>query len=244
MNQMKIKKVYTLMKKDIVTCFTDKNILIMITMPVLFCMFYTMIMSGHENVTDSGFILVLCSLFNLSITPVSILPALIADEKDKGTLITLYRAGVRNREFICAKMGAVMIITLLTAIIMFWTTRADTHIFLIYLILTLMVSAVLLPAGAIVAVLAKDQISANVYSTLPVLVFMTCPVLSFEADVCKQFSKILPTNIIVEILFHNVKEEVLITKGGLISILVCFLWFVLGVSIFFYFYKKKGIGVN
>ena len=74
---MKIKKVYTLMKKDIITCFTDKNIIIMIVMPVLFCIFYTMIMT----VTGSGYILMLCSLFNLSITPICVLPALIADER-------------------------------------------------------------------------------------------------------------------------------------------------------------------
>ncbi|MDE6760700.1 MAG: hypothetical protein K2J90_08470 [Lachnospiraceae bacterium] len=237
---MKIKKVYTLMKKDIITCFTDKNILIMIAMPVLFCIFYTMIMT----VTGSGYILMLCSLFNLSITPVCILPALIADEKDKGTLITLYRAGVRNREFICAKMGTVIIITLVMAGGMFWTTRADTQSFFLYLILNLIVSAALLPAGAIVAVLAKDQISANVYSTLPVLIFMTCPALSVEADVCKQFSKILPTNVIVEILFRNEKEAVLFTRDGLISILVCFLWFVLEALIFLYLYKRKGIGLD
>ena len=50
------------------------------------------------TVTGSGYILMLCSLFNLSITPVCILPALIADEKDKGTLITLYRAGVHKKQ--------------------------------------------------------------------------------------------------------------------------------------------------
>lgn len=237
---MKIKKVYTLMKKDIITCFTDKNIIIMIVMPVLFCIFYTMIMT----VTGSGYILMLCSLFNLSITPICVLPALIADEKDKGTLITLYRAGVCNREFICAKIGTVMVITLIVASIMFWTTWANAQSFFVYLVLNLIVSAALIPAGAIVAVLAKDQISANVYSTLPVLIFMACPALSVESDVCKQFSKILPTNVIVEILFHNVKEEVLFTRDGLISILVCFLWFVLEMSIFLYLYKRKGIGVN
>lgn len=236
---MKLKRIYTLMKKDIVTCFTDKTTLIMLALPIFFCIFCTMVMVALSD----GYILTLCSMFNLAITPVCILPTLIAEEKDKGTIVTLYRAGVSNKEFITAKIGAVMMITFVMAVLMFFVTHADTRALFVYLLLNMMVAAALVPIGAIVAVFAKDQNSANVYSTLPVLILMVCPAFALEADVCKQFSKILPTNVISAVVFDYLKEPVAFTKECTVSLVVCFLWFLLGSAVFLYLYKKKGLGV-
>lgn len=236
---MKPKRLYTLMKKDIVTCFTDKTTLIMLAMPVFFCVFCTMTM---ESLRD-GYILILCSIFNLSLTSICILPTLIADEKDKGTIIILYRAGVSNREFVGAKVGVVMMLTFVIALLMFFATHADTRALFVYLILNMMAAATLIPIGAIVAIFAKDQNSANVYSTLPILIFMLCPAFALESDVCKQFSKILPTNMIPAILFDYLKGPVPFTREFVFSLVVCLIWFFIGCVVFLYLYKKKGLGV-
>lgn len=238
------KRIYTLMKKDLVTCFTNKTILLMLVTPLFFCIFYSWILEnrGFGNDMEQYFVLLLCCQFNLSIMPVSMLPTLIAEEKEKGTIETLYRAGVRNREFICAKMAAVMIVMIGMSMIMFVVTKTSPAYLLLYLLLHILIALVLLPIGLIVAVIAGDQNSANVYSTVPVVVLMVCPAFSYEVGVLKRLSAFLPTNAISAILIPYIEKSVLFSRAGVLSVVCCTVWFILGMYIFHFFYRKTGLG--
>lgn len=247
------KKIITLMKKDIITCFTNKSALMMLITPLFFCLFYTWICADRDVHMAKYFVLLLACQFNLSIAPVSILPTLIAEEKEAETMGILYRTGVGKKEFLCAKMAAVMVIMLVESLLMFLFTKMPPAFLLPYLLLHILIAVALLPVGLIVAVIAKDQNSANVYSTIPVIVLMACPVFSYELDVLRQLSAFLPTYALSEILVSYVEKSALhagsgifiekpvwLTGSGVLAIICCVLWFCLGTCVFFRMYRKKG----
>lgn len=240
------KKIIILMKKDIITCFTNKSALMMLITPLFFCLFYTWICADRDVHMAKYFVLLLACQFNLSIAPVSILPTLIAEEKEAETMGILYRTGVGKKEFLCAKMAAVMVIMLVESLLMFVFTKMPPAFLLPYLLLHILIAVALLPVGLIVAVIAKDQNSANVYSTIPVIVLMACPVFSYELDVLRQLSAFLPTYALSEMLVSYMEKSALragsgifiekpvwLTGSGVLAIICCVLWFCLGTCVFF-----------
>lgn len=241
---MNLKKFLTLMKKDIVACFSNKSSLMMVLTPLFFCIFYSWIEETGSGVGDTAkyFVLLLSCQFNLSIMPVSVLSASIAEEKEKGTMYALFRAGVRNREFICAKMAAVMTVMLGMTLIMFVITKTSPAFLVLYLLLHILIAIVLLPIGLIVAVIAEDQNSANVYSTVPVIILMAFPVFSYSIGVLKKLSAFLPTNALAGILIPYIEKSVLFSRTGLLSVVCCMVWGVLGGYVFLKLYRKKGLG--
>ncbi|MDE6853195.1 MAG: ABC transporter permease [Lachnospiraceae bacterium] len=243
---MNLKKFFTLMKKDIMTCFANKSSLLMLVTPLCFCIFYSWIVEVRGNTSDMAkhFVLLISCDFNLSIIPVSILPTLIAEEKEKGTMDALYRAGVRNREFICAKMAAVMTVLLGMALIMFVITKTNPAFLALYLLLHILITIVLLPIGLIVGVIARDQNGANVYSTLPVVILMACPVFTYELGVLEHLSAFLPTNMLSEILILYIEKSVLFSRAGLLSLVCCMVWGALGIYVFLRLYRKYGLGIG
>lgn len=236
------KKIVTLTKKDIITCFTNKSVLMMLITPLFFCIFYSWILAGRDTNMAKYFVLLLACQFNLSIAPVSILSTLIAEEKEAGTMGILYRSGVGKKEFLCAKMAAVMVIVMGEALFMFVFTKTDPAFLLPYLLLHILIAVALLPLGLIVAVIARDQNSANVYSTIPVIVLMACPVFSYELDVLRQLSAFLPTYALSEILVSNMEKGALRFGSGVLAIICCVVWFCLGTYVFFCVYRKKDLG--
>lgn len=249
------KRIIALTKKDIITCFTNKSSLMMLITPFFFCIFYSWILAGRDTNLEEYFILLLSCQFNLSIAPVSILPTLIAEEKEAGTMGILYRAGVGKKEFLCAKMASVMAIMLGEALLMFVFTKTDAAFLLPYLLLHILIAVALLPLGLIVAVIARDQNSASVYSTIPVIVLMACPVFSDELDVLRQLSAFLPTYALSEILVPYMKKSAprvgtgvfmenptWFTESGVLAIICCVVWLCLGMYIFLCLYRKKGLG--
>lgn len=241
---MNMKKIFTLTKKDIITCFTNKSALMMLITPLFFCIFYSWIVETRGNLSDQAkyFVMLISCQFNLSIMPVSVLPTLIAEEKEKGTMVALYRAGVRNKDFIFAKMAAVMTVVMGMALIMFVITKTSPAFLVLYLLLHILVTIVLMPIGMIVAVIAGDQNSANVYSTVPVIILMACPVFSYEIGVLKRWSAFLPTSTISKILIPYMEKSILLTGSAVLAIICCVVWFCLGAYIFLCLYRKKGLG--
>lgn len=249
------KRLKTLMKKDMITCFTNKSALMMLITPLFFCLFYTWVLAGRDVSMAKYFVLLLACQFNLSIAPVSILATLIAEEKEAGTMGILYRTGVGKKEFLCAKMAAVMVILMGEALLMFVFTKMDPAFLLPYLLLHILIAVALLPVGLIVAVIARDQNSANVYSTIPVIVLMACPVFSYELNVLRQLSAFLPTSALSEILVSYMEKSMLhagsgayigktawLTGSGVLAIICCVLWFCLGTYVFLCLYRRKGFG--
>ena len=83
-----MKKMWTLLKKDLWTSFTDKTIVLMLFTPVMLGIIFRIV------TYDTWMILLTMSLFNLVLAPLCNFPLLITEEKDRGTLPLLFRSKV------------------------------------------------------------------------------------------------------------------------------------------------------
>ena len=90
------KIIFTLLKKDLKGCLTNKNILVSFLIPIVFCFIYQNVFSDLGD--EAGeYVLGMCAVFSIAISPTSILPVMIAEEKEKYTLRSLMMARVRGR---------------------------------------------------------------------------------------------------------------------------------------------------
>ena len=83
-----MKKMWSLLKKDLWTSFTDKTIVLMLFTPVLLGIIFKIV------TYDEWMILLTMSLFNLVLAPLCNFPLLITEEKERGTLPLLFRSKV------------------------------------------------------------------------------------------------------------------------------------------------------
>ena len=118
------KIIFTLLKKDLKGCLTNKNILVSFLIPIVFCFIYQNVFSDlGDEVGD--YVLGMCAVFSIAISPTSILPVMIAEEKEKYTLRSLMMARVRGQEFLASKLLVCLLMTLLDAAAVFFITGGD-----------------------------------------------------------------------------------------------------------------------
>ena len=71
-----------------------------------FCILYNYLFSGIVGL-ESTYVLQMCAIFAIAIVPTTILPVMIAEEKEKYTLRSLMLAKVSGLEFLAAKLKSV-----------------------------------------------------------------------------------------------------------------------------------------
>ena len=100
-----------LIKKDFRLMFTNKNMLIMILLPIGFAVLYQTIFGDvKEAGMPSNFVLTLCELLNLSAIPLTGLAMMVAEEKEKNTLRVLMLSDVSALEYIFSKIISVLVL--------------------------------------------------------------------------------------------------------------------------------------
>ena len=82
--KMNMRVVNTLIKKDFKNCFSNKNLLASLAIPVGFCILYNYLFSGIVGL-ESTYVLQMCAIFAIAIVHDD-LPVMIAEEKEKYTL--------------------------------------------------------------------------------------------------------------------------------------------------------------
>lgn len=234
------KIMYTLLKKDIKSCLANKNILVSVLIPIFFCALYCYLFSGIGEGMQ-GFVLNISAIFAISIIPTSILPIMIAEEKEKYTLRSLMLAHVRGHEFLTSKILVCLGMTAVVSTAVFFIAGGDGQAYFAYLAAAMVSAAGLCFLGAMAGLLSKDQASAGTISAPLTLLTMLPPLFSGFNDIFERISAVVPTTSFQTIYTAVQSGQNILSGNSLTAIIVCAVWIAGGAVLFDVFYRRKGI---
>lgn len=230
--------VKTLIIKDSKNCISNKNILFILAMPILFCVLYCYVLG---DAMQPQYVLQLCSIFTISMIPTSVLPMMIAEEKEKYTLRSLMLANVKGLEFLGSKLIVCLLLTLMDAVFVFAIAGEDFRDLPIYLLALFLSSCGLLFLGAVAGLLSKDQASAGTVGSPLMMLVMIPPLFASMNQTIEKVAVILPTTSFQTILTSCMEGRGLASQDNLVAVLVCMVWIIAGYTIFHVFYQRKGM---
>ena len=184
-----------LIKKDFRLMFTNKNMLIMILLPIGFAVLYQTIFGDvKEAGMPSNFVLTLCELLNLSAIPLTGLAMMVAEEKEKNTLRVLMLSDVSALEYIFSKIISVLVLMELITIVIFFITATQLSYLPMFLLVTTVTSISMLLFGSVVGLLSKDQMSTSTLSTPLMILFLIPPMFQNMNEVIDKIASIVPVS--------------------------------------------------
>ena len=89
---MNIRICKALFMKDLKNCFVNKNVFLMLALPVLFGVMYKFLLGDILKGATGSFVIVMCIIMTISIVPLNVLANMVAEEKEKHTLRSLMLA--------------------------------------------------------------------------------------------------------------------------------------------------------
>ena len=180
-----------LIKKDFRLMFTNKNMLIMILLPIGFAVLYQTIFGDvKEAGMPRNFVLTLCELLNLSAIPLTGLAMMVAEEKEKNTLRVLMLSDVSALEYIFSKIISVLVLMELITIVIFFITATQLSYLPMFLLVTTVTSISMLLFGSVVGLLSKDQMSTSTLSTPLMILFLIPPMFQNMNEVIDKIASI------------------------------------------------------
>lgn len=240
MRVMNMRIVKTLMKKDFKNCMTNKNLLFSLAIPAGFCILYNYLFRDILEMS-SIYVLQLCAIMAIALVPTTILPVMIAEEKEKYTLRSLMLAQVGGMEFLAGKVTVCMGLTFIDAVIVFFLAGGKPAWFVVYAVYVLLASLGLSFLGAVAGLMAKDQTSAGTIGAPLLLLVMIPPFFSMFGGVIEKISVLVPSTSFQTVFLSAVEGRSLLGRENLIADAVCIVWIVAGYAVFHVFYKRKGI---
>ena len=230
-----------LIKKDFRLMFTNKNMLIMILLPIGFAVLYQTIFGDvKEAGMPRNFVLTLCELLNLSAIPLTGLAMMVAEEKEKNTLRVLMLSDVSALEYIFSKIISVLVLMELITIVIFFITATQLSYLPMFLLVTTVTSISMLLFGAVVGLLSKDQMSTSTLSTPLMILFLIPPMCQNMNEVIDKIASIVPTTKMMAIINDAMNGMSILSQEHLLDFGIILAWILLGVVTFAMMYRKKG----
>ena len=230
-----------LIKKDFRLMFTNKNMLIMILLPIGFAVLYQTIFGDvKEAGMPSNFVLTLCELLNLSAIPLTGLAMMVAEEKEKNTLRVLMLSDVSALEYIFSKIISVLVLMELITIVIFFITATQLSYLPMFPLVTTVTSISMLLFGSVVGLLSKDQMSTSTLSTPLMILFLIPPMFQNMNEVIDKIASIVPTTRMMAIINDAMNGMSILSQEHLLDFGIILAWILLGVVTFAMMYRKKG----
>lgn len=230
-----------LIKKDFRLMFTNKNMLIMILLPIGFAVLYQTIFGDvKEAGMPRNFVLTLCELLNLSAIPLTGLAMMVAEEKEKNTLRVLMLSDVSALEYIFSKIISVLVLMELITIVIFFITATQLSYLPMFLLVTTVTSISMLLFGSVVGLLSKDQMSTSTLSTPLMILFLIPPMFQNMNEVIDKIASIVPTTRMMAIINDAMNGMSILSQEHLLDFGIILAWILLGVVTFAMMYRKKG----
>ena len=230
-----------LIKKDFRLMFTNKNMLIMILLPIGFAVLYQTIFGDvKEAGMPRNFVLTLCELLNLSAIPLTGLAMMVAEEKEKNTLRVLMLSDVSALEYIFSKIISVLVLMELITIVIFFITATQLSYLPMFLLVTTGTSISMLLFVAVVGLLSKDQMSTSTLSTPLMILFLIPPMFQNMNEVIDKIASIVPTTKMMAIINDAMNGMSILSQEHLLDFGIILAWILLGVVTFAMMYRKKG----
>lgn len=233
---MKFYKIKSLFKLGIEDLLKNMNVLIYIILPVLFALLYS-----NMGELSKDFAFSLCILLMLSMVPVALMGTIIAEEKEKNTLRTLMLNDVSATQILFAKALICMLFVVIDSLLIFFLMDISFSYFLVYQGVSIFVGLAVILFGAVVGLLAKNQMSAGLLS-MPFMVILMAPlfVSFFDNKIANSISACLPTDAMMTIIL-NVSSNTANFSNTILPLLVIFFWLILSIILFKIAYQKVGI---
>lgn len=228
-----MKKIWTLLKKDLWTFSTDKVLCTMVLIPPFLAVVFRIV------IDDPMLVLLTCGLFNLVLSSTYLYPLLIAEEKGHGTIPLLVRSGVNERSFIVSKTAASFIQGMAAALVLFLISGAAPSVLPGYLAFNLFIMFCLLPYGLITALFAKEVNDVHVMATPGMCLFFIPPVFSAWALIFDTAAQFLPTGTAEFFLPMLSYEYGYRNVSPAQTLIVCPVWFAAGVIILYTIHRKR-----
>ena len=230
-----------LIKKDFRLMFTNKNMLIMILLPIGFAVLYQTIFGDvKEAGMPRNFVLTLCELLNLSAIPLTGLAMIVAEEKEKNTLRVLMLSDVSALEYIFSKIISVLVLMELITIVIFFITATQLSYLPMFLLVTTVTSISMLLFGSVVGLLSKDQMSTSTLSTPLMILFLIPPMFQNMNEVIDKIASIVPTTRMMAIINDAMNGMSILSQEHLLDFGIILAWILLGVVTFAMMYRRKG----
>lgn len=230
-----------LIKKDFRLMFTNKNMLIMILLPIGFAVLYQTIFGDvKEAGMPRNFVLTLCELLNLSAIPLTGLAMMVAEEKEKNTLRVLMLSDVSALEYIFSKIISVLVLMELITIVIFFITATQLSYLPMFLLVTTVTSISMLLFGSVVGLLSKDQMSISTLSTPLMILFLIPPMFQNMNEVIDKIASIVPTTRMMAIINDAMNGMSILSQEHLLDFGIILAWILLGVVTFAMMYRRKG----
>lgn len=233
---MSLYRIKVLFKLGIEDLTKNMNVFIYILIPLGFALLYANMGMGE----DPNYLMQLCMMLNMAMVPVALMSTIIAEEKEKNTLRTLTLNNVKGTEILFAKALICLLFIVVNNILMSAIIGIPKEHFLATQIIGLFVGLAIIFFGAIVGLLAKNQMSAGLLSLPFMLVFMAPIFTSMIGDVADKIAQIIPTDAMVT-LINDVYTNTFSIQNSLVPIIVIAVWLILGIIIFNLMYKKIGV---
>ena len=230
-----------LIKKDFRLMFTNKNMLIMILLPIGFAVLYQTIFGDvKEAGMPRNFVLTLCELLNLSAIPLTGLAMMVAGEKEKNTLRVLMLSDVSALEYIFSKIISVLVLMEFITIVIFFITATQLSYLPMFLLVTTVTSISMLLFGSVVGLLSKDQMSTSTLSTPLMILFLIPPMFQNMNEVIDKIASIVPTTRMMAIINDAMNGMGILSQEHLLDFGIILVWILLGVVTFAMMYRRKG----
>ena len=230
-----------LIKKDFRLMFTNKNMLIMILLPIGFAVLYQTIFGDvKEAGMPRNFVLTLCELLNLSAIPLTGLAMMVAEEKEKNTVRVLMLSDVSALEYIFSKIISVLVLMELITIVIFFITATQLSYLPMFLLVTTVTSISMLLFGSVVGLLSKDQMSTSTLSTPLMILFLIPPMFQNMNEVIDKIASIVPTTRMMAIINDAMNGMSILSQEHLLDFGIILAWILLGVVTFAMMYRRKG----
>lgn len=233
---MRLYKVKALFKLGMEDLLKNLNVFIYVILPIAFAFLY-----ANMGNTPKEYLFSICTLLTLSMVPVALMGTIIAEEKEKNTLRTLMLNDVKACEILFAKAMICMLFVVIDNLLIYFILELPIGHFILYQLVAFITGLAIILFGAIVGLLAKNQMSAGLLS-MPFMILFMAPmfIMMFKDKLADAISSLLPTDAMMELFLCITKNTLTISKIG-IPCMIIGVWLVLSIILFQYAYKKVGV---
>jgi len=240
--EFSIRRVNALFKKEIKDLGKNMNILLMCTLPIIFSIIYSKMLGGNTSIghPEKIDILIMCLGMNLVLVCSFVIAMLIAEEKEKNTLRTLMLSAVSPWEFLAGKALITLLVSVIINVAMFFIVGVNIQYLGQYILLTTLVIFSMIGIGAVIGIIAPNQMATGVVGMPVLMIFYMMPLFAEMNKTITKISEFLP-NYNLSLLLKNVVKGTPLPRGYTFSISLILLWILIAAIAFAYTYNKKGL---
>lgn len=240
--EFSIRRVNALFKKEIKDLGKNMNVLLMCLLPIMFSIIYSKLFGGgaSSDQLQKADILILCLGMNLTLVSSFVIAMLIAEEKEKNTLRTLMLSAVSPWEFLTGKALITLLMSIGINIVMFFIIGINAQYLGMYILLSSLVVFSMIEIGAVVGIIAPNQMSTGVIGMPVIMLLLMIPLFAKLNKTLAKIAEFLP-NYNLNIMLEKVFKGQAIGTESVYNISVILVWILIAAVAFAYTYNKRGL---